>query len=212
MGKLIKEIALQQGHEIVSIIDRTDISIEALRDAEVVLDFSHPDVVVKNIHRLAQLGKSMVIGTTGWDEHLLEVKQTIETHQVGLIYGANFSLGVHMLSQILRYASGLLARFAMYDVALTEAHHQHKVDSPSGTALQLARVISEVHPDKEVPISSMRCGSIPGTHSVIFDSPADTITLTHQARSRTGFAEGALVAAAWIKDRRGFYTIEDLMA
>lgn len=221
MGRMIEEVALQRGHEIVAIVDRSDakatsreITFESMAAVDVAIDFSHPSAAVENIRSLASLKKSFVVGVTGWMEHLAEVEAIVKKAEVGAIYGSNFSIGVNLFYQVVGFASKLLSRFEAYDVGVTEAHHNQKVDSPSGTALSIADIILEAFSERsreDLPISSLRCGSIPGTHSVIFDSPVDTITLTHEARSRQGFALGAVMAAEWVAGKRGLFTVDEMV-
>lgn len=229
MGRVVEEVAQARGHTIVAKIDpngpHKTPTAEALHDAHVCIDFSHPSCAVNNIKQLVALGKDIVMGTTGWYSHLEEITGLIHQNPVGLIYSPNFSIGVNLFLQIVSEAASLINAFESYDVGVFEAHHNKKADSPSGTAKAIAKTVLNRMSRKRVlvegqvegqiakdalQISSLRCGSIPGTHSVIFDSPADTITLTHEARSREGFAIGAVAAAEWVHGRKGLYTIEDM--
>ncbi len=227
MGRMIEEAALRRGHEVIARINRTsDLEARGVADADVCIDFTHPKSVLGNIRTLVALGKSMVIGTTGWEEHLDEVKSLVSASEIGAIYGSNFSVGVHMFFRLARFAAQIVQQFEDYDVGVIEQHHRQKVDSPSGTARSLGNILLEAMPRKqclvfdhlegapkneELHVTSLRCGSIPGTHEVVFDSSADTISLCHTARNREGFALGAVLAAEWILGRKGLYSVDDMM-
>jgi len=213
MGKLIETVAAAKGHTVVGRVNQTNrMSKQTIGDADVCIDFSHPDSLVNNLQGCASLGKNVVIGTTGWDNNKQLVENIIREHNIGCIYAANFSIGVNLFMHIVANAAKLIDSFDDYDVAGIEYHHKHKVDSPSGTAKYLTEVLLKNAPRKKrCDFSSVRCGSIPGIHTIVFDSPADTITLTHEARSREGFAKGAVAAAEWIRGKRGLFTIEDLL-
>jgi 4-hydroxy-tetrahydrodipicolinate reductase len=194
MGKLIENLALEKGHTIVP-----------LQHADVALDFSHPDAVIKHIKEAAKLQKPLVMGTTGWYDHLDEAKSIVKKNNIGFIYSPNFSLGIQLFLQIVEAAAKIISPFKEYDASGVEYHHRQKVDNPSGTAKAIAEKF-----DHDLHFASVRCGSIPGTHTLIFDSPADTITFTHQARNREGFALGAIAAAEWILNKKGFYTFQEM--
>ncbi len=219
MGRMIEAVALERGHEIVSIIDpkafHKQITQESLGLADLCIDFTTPDSVVTNVRAYAALKKNCVVGTTGWHEQLSIVKGLVDQAGIGLLSSPNFSLGVQLFMRLVAGAGRLFDRFPEYEVALFEAHHNQKLDRPSGTARSLAELLkaemSRYATGAELEISSQRCGSIPGTHSLTFDSPADTITLTHTARSRRGLAEGAVIAAEWLQMRKGFFTMDDIL-
>jgi 4-hydroxy-tetrahydrodipicolinate reductase len=227
MGKMVEKAALSKGHTISAILDpRKKITNDLLKDAQVCIDFSHPECALDVIQQVVELKKDLVVGTTGWYQHLEQVTGLIKRNQVGLLYSPNFSIGVHLFLELVKEAAVLLNPHEAYDVGIIDAHHSKKADSPSGTAKAIAKtlldrmtrkkVLLEGNSSVEIPanalqISSLRCGSIPGTHSVIFDSPADSITITHEARSREGFAAGAVTAAQWLHGRKGLYTIEDVL-
>lgn len=232
MGQMIAGMAAENGCEVVSAIDPhhgdcgKEISLECIKDAEVCIDFSHPSVVLQNIRQVVSLGKSLVVGTTGWNAHLEEVHQWVDKNHTGLVYGANFSIGMNLFSRLVTEAAKLFDRFDNYDVYGLEMHHNQKADSPSGTALELSRLLLENISRKsnalyepayrriepyELHFASLRAGSIPGTHQVGFDSDADTIELIHRVRSRSGFAIGALQAAKWLKDRKGCYSFSEVI-
>ena len=232
MGKLIKLLAEDKGHQVTAIVDPyaegcyKTINQEALSRAEVCIDFTHPQVVVENIRQIAALGKPMVIATTGWYSRMDEVKQLVTQHNVGLIWSGNFSMGVQAMFKIVEAAAKIFNTLPDYDVLGHEIHHKHKADSPSGTATMLGKILLDnierktqlvydkldrkIEPD-ELHFSSSRGGAIPGTHVIMFDSAVDTIEIKHTARGREGFAAGAILAAEFIKDKTGLYSIDDLM-
>lgn len=229
MGRMIEGIALQKGHTIAKIHPSgllSSINETSVSDADICIDFSVPETAVSNIRTLASFKKNIVVGTTGWYEHLDEVKKIVEQNQIGFMYSPNFSLGMYLFKSILENAADLINGFEDYDIAGHEMHHHQKVDSPSGTAKsiinslleRIKRKTSPVYDSMDRPIAphelhfpSIRCGFIQGIHSVIFDSPADTITITHQVRNREGFARGALTAAEWLIDKQGFFTLDDMI-
>ncbi len=234
MGHEMEQAALNRGHRIVARCDPAPeagvsdkISAESLVEAEVCVEFTRPEAALENIRKIAGLKKTLVVGTTGWYQHLAEVRSLVEENRVGLVYAPNFSLGVNLFYQIAGRAAELLNHFEEYDVYGSEVHHRHKIDSPSGTARQLSQIVLQkfarkkkmvteslnraITPD-EFQLISVRSGEFPGIHSLTFDSEADTIELIHSARSRSGFALGALLAAEWIVSRRGLYTFEQVLA
>ena len=215
MGQLVGRLAIEQGHEIALTLDIEDAdrSVEdvakALRGCDVALDFSIADSVPKNAEACALAGVPIVVGTTGWLAQLPEVRRFVSEHDGALIYGANFSVGVQVFYRIAARAAELFRDLDSYDGFIEEAHHKRKRDAPSGTAIQLHKIVAEKL-GHEVPVASTRAGYIPGTHRLGFDSAADQITLTHEARSREGFAAGALVAARWIVGRKGVYEFSEV--
>ena len=211
-GKMGKEIyALccdSEVFEVVSISFKNisdSLDIEGIKKADVAIDFTSKDVVLKNVKAIAKLGKNLVIGTTGWYEHLPEVKKIVEKYKIGLIYSSNFSVGANIFFKIIDFSAKLFAKFSEYDVYGLEIHHKAKLDSPSGTALKIAGKVNGLH------FTSIRAGRNPGFHEVVFDSNADGITLSHQAYNRAGFAKGALVAVEFIKNKKGMYSFEDII-
>lgn len=199
MGQRVEKIAEERGHALTSI-----------EEASICIDFTHPDAVLDNIHRLAAQKKSLVIGTTGWYDSLPQVKAWVEKYQIGLLYSPNFSIGIKLFMEVVEEAARRYLSRPGYEVAGLELHHSQKKDSPSGTALSIQKRI-EQQAGRTVPFSAVRCGSIPGTHSVFFDSPVDQITLTHEARSRDGFALGAVQGAEWLNGKTGLFTMEDFI-
>ncbi len=231
MGKLIKELSVDQNLDIVSIIDPDKdvdylgITEESIYRADVCIDFTQPDVALSNIKKYCQLKKNAVIGTTGWFDSIRDVKEWVNDSGIGLIYASNFSLGINVFFAIVENAVRIFNNIPEYDMYGLEFHHRHKKDSPSGTAKVLAQIIKDNIKRKdrityerisrqidsnELHFASVRCGEIPGTHQIGFDSLADTIELTHRARNRTGFALGAIKSAKWIKDKKGLYNFREV--
>lgn len=230
LGHQIEQIALEKGHNIVAKITSRSCPLlrnsEEIKEADVCIDFSSPYCVVENIKALADMEKPVVVGTTGWYDQLEEIKNYVLQKNTGLIYAPNFSIGMQLFMQIVREAARLFDHFAEYDVGGLEIHHNQKVDSPSGTAESLAKIVLEEIKRKrsivyetldreiapsELHFASLRCGSMPGTHTVFFDSPNDTIELTHCVRDRAGLAKGAIAAAEWIRHKKGFFTLKDML-
>lgn len=212
MGKMTEEAALARGHEIVSKIDpkqafRT-ISHDSLNNADLCIDFSRPEHVLDNIRKAASFGKDIIIGTTGWYEQLPFAHEIVSKTNIGLLYSPNFSLGVNLFYKIVEHAASLIQNFEEYDVGGYEAHHRQKLDAPSGTALKILEILEKHYKNPQNSYASLRCGSIPGLHTVLFDSPDDTIEIKHTARSRKGFASGAITAAEWLLGRKGVYTLD----
>ena len=210
MGRMVEEAASRQNVEVACVIDPVAGSRGRLEDCKVVIDFSEPAVVIDNIKMVAAAGLAMVVGTTGWYDRIEEVRRMVDEKQIGFVYGSNFSVGVNLMFKIARYSARLFSRFASHEPFIEEAHHQFKKDAPSGTAIFLKREV-EAETNRDVPVASLRAGFIPGTHTVGFDSEADTLTITHTARSRAGFADGAIIAAQWIAGRQGFYEFSEII-
>ncbi len=232
MGHEIEKVAKAKGTAVRTVdpnndsADYKEINEESMKDADVCLDFTHPDSVIGNIEKISKFKKNIVAGTTGWYGRMDEVKKIIKDAKIGLIWSGNFSIGVNIYFKIIENAAKIMNKISDYDVFVHELHHNRKADSPSGTAVMIGKILTDnierknkvvteelkrkINPE-ELHISSTRGGSIPGTHTVSFDSPADTIELKHTARSREGFALGAVIAAQWIQNKKGFYDIDDLM-
>jgi len=217
MGKTLAQLAPQRGFEVRLVMDvdvnaqGTGITRENFAGIDVCVDFTTPDAAVENIRRVAALGVNLVVGTTGWHDRLEEVREIVERARVGMVYGANFSIGINLFYRLARAAAEIFAGFPIYDPYVTEAHHKFKVDAPSGTALEIKRRIQSQYIDREIPVASVRAGYIPGTHELGFDSEADTIVLRHTARGRQGFAEGALLAARWVVGKKGLFNLGDVL-
>jgi len=216
MGRLVEQLAPELGFEVTARLTGRNnaggagIEPAALAGAQVAIDFSTPAAVPDNAVRLASLGIPLVIGTTGWLDALPRVEQAVREHGTGLVHGANFSVGVAVFYQIVEAAARLFAADADYDPWLYEIHHRMKKDAPSGTLKELARILERAGYEGPVDAASSRAGAIPGTHTVGFDAAADTITLTHAARDRSGFARGALKAARFILGRTGVHAWWDV--
>lgn len=227
MGHEVEAAAKSRGHEIVAVFDIDKLlSPEALKQhaPDAVIDFTQPDTVVTNVRVCAKAKVPIIVGTTGWDSEVPKVRKMIEEAGIGCVIGSNYSIGVNLFLKIVANASRLLS-VADYDVYITEAHHRTKKDFPSGTALRISesvlsgfksktKVVSELKqgeaPSPEsILISSIRSGAITGTHTVGFDSEEDAIELTHRAKSRRGFALGAVHAAEWIVGKKGLYRFEE---
>jgi len=234
-GKMGKEIELVAANRNVSIkqiftlennSQGSGITKQSLKNVDVCIDFSSPTAVVDNIEAVAGCGKNIVVGTTGWYDQLEEIKKLAKTKRIGLLYSSNFSIGMNIFYQVVTSAAHLVDKFDCYDAAISEMHHKGKADSPSGTALTLGQImLQQLHRKKEVMhesphgtlkpeqlhITSTRIGHVVGTHRVVFDSQADCIELVHTAKSRSGFALGALLAAEWLNGKKGFFTMKDVL-
>ncbi|MDA2934053.1 dihydrodipicolinate reductase [Acidobacteria bacterium AH-259-D05] len=216
MGKMIEEVGRGLGYEIVHTIDIDNAPAEAgfsgewVEKTDVLIDFSVAEAVVSNIENASRAQLPIVEGTTGWNQQLEKVREIVGTRGGACVYSSNFSMGVLALFYLTRQAGKILSRFEDYHPFLHEAHHVQKVDAPSGTALNLKKILQESY-RSEIPTSSTRAGFFPGNHVVGFDSPFDTLTLEHRARSRKGFARGALFAAQWIQGKSGFYNFEEIL-
>jgi 4-hydroxy-tetrahydrodipicolinate reductase len=215
MGRLVGDLAVARGHEIGLKLDLPDAErsvadlADLLRGCDAAIDFSIAEAVPTNAEACARAGVALVVGTTGWHSQLDNVRRIAEAFDGAMIYGANFSIGVQIFYRVAARAAELFRSVDSYDPFIEEAHHKRKRDAPSGTALQLEK-IAEKALGREIPVSSTRAGYIPGTHRLGFDSAADQIRITHEARSREGFAAGALMAAEWIVKRKGFYEFGDV--
>ena len=232
MGHIIEKIAIDRGHQIVLRIDALnpeDLTSENLQKADVAIDFSTPGSVLKNMEACFEASVPVVVGTTGWYDHLTEVENKCREGNKTMLYASNFSVGVNVFFHVNKMLARIMNRYPQYEVQVEEIHHTQKLDSPSGTAITIAEGIvgqlerkSEwvnelVGDDRDVIarpeqllIESHRIEEVPGTHTVIYSSEVDEIELKHTAHSRTGFALGAVIAAEWLKDRRGFYTVSDI--
>jgi 4-hydroxy-tetrahydrodipicolinate reductase len=217
MGQLVAAEARKAGDEVGAVLTSRDVGelSDKLRGHDVAVDFSVGETVLRNIEACVRAGVPLVEGTTGWKQHEAAAKQIVTEHSGAMVYGANFSIGVNLFYRIAKQAAALFAAVDGYAPFIEEAHHGRKRDAPSGTALKLRDLMSE-HLGPDIPTASTRAGYIPGTHRVGFDSEADQILLTHTARSRQGFASGALVAAHWINGRTGVFefaeVIEEILA
>lgn len=211
MGKLIDQLAPEFGCEVVLKLDEHNnaggsaITPENFRQVEVAIEFSTPETVISNIERLAAVGANVVVGTTGWHEQRGHVQRVVEQSGIGLVWSPNFSVGVNVFFRLVSEAARLLQGQSEYGSWAWEIHHDAKKDAPSGTLVQLVEQMRAAGFDRPVDVSSNRAGKHPGTHEIGFDSQADTITLRHVARSREGFARGALQAARWLSGKKGMF-------
>lgn len=215
MGRMVEERARAEGQDVTLVLRSGDmkqgveeVALRLKESADVAIDFSVADAVLNNVSACVQAGVPLVEGTTGWNRRLDEARRFVEERNGALLYGANFSVGVNLFYRIIERAGELFKGLDDYAPFIEEAHHSRKKDAPSGTALRLKEMLSE-RLEREIPVASTRAGFIPGTHRVGFDSQADQILLTHTARSREGFAAGALLAARWIVGRRGVYQFSE---
>ncbi len=223
---LAKQIGVKKIFTVENNPDGKALTRESLREGDVCIEFSMPAAAVKNIGAVAKAGVPIVVGTTGWYDQLDSVRKLIEKSGTGMVYAPNFSVGINVLHQLINCAAHLFDKYEMYDAAIRETHHRGKLDSPSGTALHLSQLLLRQirridrvvagNPDGKIPpgglsVSSTRLGSVVGEHSVVFDSEADTLEIVHRAKNRSGFALGALIAAGWIRDKKGVYTMEDVL-
>jgi 4-hydroxy-tetrahydrodipicolinate reductase len=211
MGAAVADLARAHGMEVVATIGvGTPITLEALGHAQVAVEFTEPTAAAANVRACVSAGCPVVVGTTGWYSDLPEIKDLVATNGGAVLWAANFSLGIHALSRIVRRAGEAFARLPGFDAALVETHHAAKKDAPSGTARMLQNDFANGG-GGQVPISSIRVGSVPGTHSLVLDGAFEQIVITHEARDRRVFAEGALVAAEWLVGRNGVFTLDDVL-
>jgi len=226
MGKTIERIALERGHQIVSVIDvdnLDDFDSEAFKSADVAIEFTIPNVALNNYRRAFASGVAVVSGTTGWAEELPQLKKEIEEGDKTLFWSSNFSLGVNIFMAVNKYLAKIMNSFPNYNVEMTEVHHTQKLDAPSGTAITLAEGIlenldrktvwtkeTETNPT-EMAIKSIRDGQVPGIHTIRYESEVDSIEITHDAKSREGFALGAVVAAEFTCGKKGLLGMSDLL-
>jgi 4-hydroxy-tetrahydrodipicolinate reductase len=217
MGKLIEQLAPGYGCQVRVRFSGSDnaggkaLSHETLRGVDVAVEFTTPAAALENVRRLATLGMNCVVGTTGWYEHLPEAREAVLKGRTGLVWAPNFSVGVNLFVQAVAQTAALFAKHPEYEAWGWEIHHSAKKDAPSGTLKKLAEEIRAAGYVREVSLSASRAGAIPGTHEIGFDSVSDTITLRHTARSREGFARGALQAARWIAGKQGFFEFMEIV-
>ncbi len=230
MGKLIAKIVRQRSHCVSEIIDphSPDATCDTLskeRESDVYIDFSTPDSVLQNIDTACKLGKTIVIGTTGWENQKESIEKKVLKSGIGFIWASNFSPAVQMFFRVAQDAAQLSNSIPGSDAAIWEAHHRHKIDSPSGTAISLGEKLlskldkksnmifdrpeGKIYPS-DLHVASIRAGEIPGTHAAVFDFPAETVEVKCTSRSRSGFALGAVLAAEWIHEKKGFYCFDDI--
>jgi 4-hydroxy-tetrahydrodipicolinate reductase len=213
-GSLVAEVAAERRHDVRTLEKEENaggaaLTPENLRDTDVVIDFTEPGSVIANIEATVRAGKNMVVGTTGWYAELDRIRALVEQYRTGFLYAANFSVGVNLFYDVAHAAAAALRHG--YSGQILERHHIHKKDAPSGTALAIQRVIREASAQSAgLEITSFREGEVVGLHEVILESPNDRIYLCHDAKSRRGFAEGAVLAAEWLAGKKGFYDFQDV--
>ena len=215
MGRLVESLAPEFGCEVAGIIDsRSPIDgpdADRWNQIDVAVDFSAASGVSVNIRALARRGINLVVGTTGWQDEEAAVRAAVDESGIGIVAAANFSTGVVILEAVVAQAARLFAERDDFGAWIHDAHHAAKKDAPSGTALMLKRAMEEAGFARTIDVASTRAGHIPGTHTIGFDGPAESITLSHTARDRSTFARGALVAARWVKGKRGWFTMRDVL-
>ncbi|MGC1188663.1 MAG: dihydrodipicolinate reductase C-terminal domain-containing protein [Candidatus Acidiferrales bacterium] len=217
MGHMIEALAPQHGFEVrvrLDIQDNADgagLTTEKFRGVDVAIEFSSPTTAAENVRRLAALKVNTVVGTTGWYDELPSVRAAVEKSGAGVVYAPNFSVGVNLFQQIVAEAAKRFAARGEYEAWGWEMHHSQKKDAPSGTLLKLAETMRHSGYKHAIDLSSSRAGAVPGTHEIGFDSVADTITLKHTARSREGFADGALRAARWVIGKKGLFEFQEIL-
>src|SRR6266478_957364 len=217
MGNMVEQLAPEYGFDVSLRLDIAEnengqgITRDRLRGIDVAVDFSVPAAVLTDIERLSSAGVNAVIGTTGWSEQMDGAKAAVATGRMGLVWSPNFSIGVIIFLHLGSEASRQFAPYQEYGAWAWEIHHSTKKDAPSGTLLKLVEEMKKADPTRRVDVSSNRAGAHPGTHEIGFDSAADTITLRHTARSREGFARGALQAARWVAGKRGVFEFREIL-
>jgi len=218
MGHMIEALAPQHGFEVCVRLDVHDnaggsgLTAEKLRGVDVAIEFSSPATAAENVRRLAALKINTVVGATGWYDELPSVRAAVERSGAGVVYGPNFSVGANLFAQVVAEAAKRFAMHAEYEAWGWEMHHSQKKDAPSGTLLKLKETMRVAGYDRSMDLSASRAGSVPGTHEIGFDSVGDTITLRHTARSREGFAQGALRAARWVIGKKGLFEFQEILS
>ena len=210
MGRMVDSLAAEYGFEVVARIDAHD-SMDSARGADAAIEFTTPETAASNIQKLAALGVNTVCGTTGWFHQLDLARKAVEANGTALVYSPNFSVGVNIFFRLLGEAAKMLEKQPEYGAWAWEIHHDAKKDAPSGTLLKAVEAMKDAGFSRHIDVSSNRAGKVPGTHEIGFDSAADTITLRHTARSREGFARGALQAAQWIAGKKGVHQFSDIL-
>ena len=215
MGKLVEKLAPEYGFEVVGRLDDTNniggVGIPSAPDADVAIEFSVPDAVPENLPKLAARRMNVVIGTTGWHEHQNTLMRIASDAGIGVVAAPNFSLGVALFQSLAEQAAKMFAPHPEYGVWIHEIHHLAKKDAPSGTAIALENGMVKAGYRHPINMASSRAGSVPGTHTIGFDGPYETITITHTNRDRAAFAQGALRAAKWVHGKQGWFTIQDVL-
>ena len=211
MGRLVESLAPAHGFDVAGAIDSRSAASVDWPSADVAIDFSVADAIPSNVTRLADRGIPVVIGTTGWQRHEGAVRAAVAAAGIGVVHAPNFAIGVNVFLAVVERMGALMAAQPSFGAWIHESHHAAKRDAPSGTALAMEQRLRQHGYVADVPIASTRAGSIPGTHTLGFDAPSETIILTHQARDRSAFASGALLAARWLEGRRGWFSMSDVL-
>jgi 4-hydroxy-tetrahydrodipicolinate reductase len=217
MGRLIEQLAPAYGFTVALKLDEFNntnhegVTAENFRGIDVAVDFSIPSAVVENVERISKLGRNIVVGTTGWTGEIDRVKAAVEKNRIGLVWSPNYSIGVNVFARLAAEAARLLANEPDYGAWAWEIHHSTKIDARSGTLLKLVEDMKAAGYTRTIDVAASRAGAHPGTHEIGFDSAADTITLRHVARSREGFARGALKAAQWVVGKTGFHEFREIL-
>jgi len=216
MGRLVGELAPQYGGEVVGVVDPAkpdggDVNDPRWREVDVAIDFTTPDAVLTNIPALARQRINIVLGTTGWQQHEARLREAVAAAGIGIVAAPNFSTGVVLFEALVQRAAQLFAGQHEFGAWIHEAHHAMKKDAPSGTALLLKRAMESAGYRRPIDVAASRAGYIPGTHTIGFDGPSESITLTHTARDRGAFARGALAAAGWVRGKSGWFTMKDVL-
>ncbi len=216
MGKILQDLAPNHNCEIVKILDKKEDWEELFQRTpkdQVIIDFSTPDVVLSNIRNAFRLNLPIVVGTTGWHQYLEEIKQECQTQNGSLVFAFNFSIGMNLFFKLNKFLGKLMHPYESYKVSIEEIHHTQKLDSPSGTAISLSQQLEELfqNHNQSIDIKAFREGNVSGIHKIIYKGIEDEISIRHEAYNRHGFANGALLAANWIKDKRGFHNFADII-
>lgn len=216
MGQAIRQLAVEKGWRVTAVVGEREsaggkgITADALGDPEVAVEFTQPDAAVGNVVASLRSGVPVVVGTTGWYDSLPDVMRIAKETGTSLLWSPNFSLGVNVMIELARYAGSLMRALEDFDAHIVETHHTKKKDAPSGTAIAIAKAASDAL-ERPIPTTSVRTGSVPGTHELIFDGTFEQLSLTHEARDRRVFAEGALKAADWLIGKHGVFTMRDVL-
>ena len=216
MGQAIRQLALDKGWQVSAMLGEREsaegvgVSRQSLGEPDVAVEFTQPSAAVANVMACLRASVPVVIGTTGWYESLPEVTRVAKETGTGFLWSPNFSLGVNVMIEVARYAAALMSNLEEFDAHIIETHHTRKKDAPSGTAIAIAKAASDAL-DRPIPTTSVRTGSVPGTHELVFDGAFEQLSIVHEARDRRVFAEGALRAADWLIGKRGVFTMRDVL-
>ena len=216
MGQAIRQLALDKGWQVSAMLGEREsaegvgVSRQSLGDPDVAVEFTQPSAAVANVLACLRASVPVVVGTTGWYDSLPEVTRVATEANTGLLWSPNFSLGVNVMIEVARYAASLMSSLEEFDAHIIETHHTRKKDAPSGTAIAIAKAASDAL-DRPIPTTSIRTGSVPGTHELVFDGAFEQLSIVHEARDRRVFAEGALRAADWLVGKRGVFTMRDVL-